>query len=244
MYGLRRLSATVLLAGAALGAGAAGLQVSPVGLRLQATQQSDGLWLTNTGDGVLSAQVRVFRWTQERGEDRLLPAESLQVSPPMLELPAGGRQLVRVIRVGARADAGVQQAYRVLADELPLDTPGRKGLNFVMRHSLPVFLEPAGVAAATPQLHLALRASSEGAVLLEARNSGAGAAQLADLRFTGATGLPVQVHPGLLGYVLPGATMRWKLKQTPAVLAGAQVWQMRLDGIDGVQTVEPLSSPR
>ena len=238
MHRLRHLAAALLLTGTAMAASAAGLQVAPVGLDLQATQQADGLWLSNTGDAQLNAQVRVFRWTQEGGEDRLEPTEAVQVSPPMLELPAGGRQLVRVIRVGAPPAAGVQQAYRVLVDELPLDTPGRKGLNFVMRHSLPVFLEPAGAPAAPPQLQLALQVS-DGHVVLEAHNSGGSSAQLADLRLTDASGQTVPVHPGLLGYALPGATMRWGLKLAPAALAGAHDWQLRLNGSDGAQAIAP-----
>ena len=45
------------------GAAASGLQVSPVSLTLPPTQAADGLWLSNTGDNVVNAQVRVFRWT-------------------------------------------------------------------------------------------------------------------------------------------------------------------------------------
>ena len=238
---LRSVTAAVLLAGAAFGASAAGLQVSPVGLRLQATQQADGLWLTNTGDAVLNAQVRAFRWTQDGGVDRLEPTQALQVSPPMLELPSGARQLVRVIRTGPPPPAGPQQAYRVIVDELPLEQPGLKGLNFVMRHSLPVFVEPAGAPAAAPQLRLGLRVK-DGGLVLEAHNSGASAAQLADLRFTDAAGRAVQAHPGLLGYALPGATMRWALKLAPSARVGAQAWQMRLNGVDGPQEIEALSS--
>ena len=70
---------------------ASGLQVSPVTLTLSPTQAADGLWLSNTGDNVVNAQVRVFRWTQEGGEDKLTPSRGLLVSPPMLQLPAEGR---------------------------------------------------------------------------------------------------------------------------------------------------------
>lgn len=119
------LSTLLLMGGAAF---ASGLQVSPVTLTLSPTQAADGLWLSNTGDNVVNAQVRVFRWTQEGGEDKLTPSRGLLVSPPMLQLPAEGRQLIRAIRAGAppSGPGAVQEAYRVIIDELPVDTQGKK----------------------------------------------------------------------------------------------------------------------
>ena len=70
-------------------AAASGLQVSPVTLSLQARQNAEGLWLSNTGDRVVHAQVRVYHWTQEGGEEQLTPSRGLLVSPPMLEIAPG-----------------------------------------------------------------------------------------------------------------------------------------------------------
>src|SRR5574337_2035401 len=56
----RFAACAALLASAA--AFASGLQVAPVSLTLKATQQADGLWLSNTGENVVHAQVRVYRW--------------------------------------------------------------------------------------------------------------------------------------------------------------------------------------
>ena len=60
---LRNTLFTVLW-GVSCAVAASGLQVSPVSLTLPPTQAADGLWLSNTGDNVVNAQVRVFRWTQ------------------------------------------------------------------------------------------------------------------------------------------------------------------------------------
>src|SRR5437016_9941579 len=93
-----------LLAGLWLACGlatASGLQVAPVSLTLQPTQNAEGLWLSNADDNVVHAQVRVYHWTQEGAEDKLTPSRGLLVSPPMLQLAASERQLIRAIRVGA-----------------------------------------------------------------------------------------------------------------------------------------------
>ena len=212
-------------------AAASGLQVSPVMLSLQARQNAEGLWLSNTGDQVLHAQVRVYHWTQEGGEEQLTPSRGLLVSPPMLEIAAGGRQLVRVIRVGAPPSGAtaVEDAYRISVDELPVDTQGGKGLNFVLHYSLPVFIEPAGKAATKPELRWFLH-REDGRAVLEVSNSGDGHAQLSQLSFTDSHGSNLSITDGLLGYVLPGAHMRWPLKPSVDAFAGGGTLHARING--------------
>lgn len=230
---LRRLQRSCLIASLWLAcsvAAASGLQVSPVSLSLQARQNADGLWLSNTGDGVVHAQVRVYHWTQEGGEEKLTPSRALLVSPPMLQLAVGDRQLVRVIRVGAPpiGATAVEDAYRVVIDELPIDTQGRKGLQFVLHYSVPVFVEPAGTTAVAPQLHWTLQ--RDGAqVALVVSNTGDGHAQLADLGFTDKAGHRSEISGGLFGYVLPHATMRWTLKLPASVFANGGTLEARIN---------------
>jgi fimbrial chaperone protein len=244
---LRRLR-LILLTAAFLACGAAaasGLQVSPVTLTLQPTQNADGLWLSNTGDGVVNAQVRVYRWTQEGFEDKLTPSRGLLVSPPILQLPTEGRQLIRAIRAGAPpSGAGaVQEAYRVIIDELPVDTQGKKGLQFVLRYSVPIFVQPAGAPPSPPLLNWALRQEA-GKTVLEVANNGGSHAQLADLVFTDGAGRRTEVHAGLLGYVLPGAQMRWALKALPATFTAGGSWEAMINGNTAQQNIQTVDSPR
>lgn len=198
---------------------AASLQVAPVTLTLQPRQNADGLWLSNSGSEPLQAQVRVYRWTQVEGEDRLEPTRELTLSPPMLQVGAGERQLVRVIRLGAPPEA-VETSYRVIVDELPVtvaaDAPPRPGLEFVLRYSLPIFLRPladadrAVPAAASPRLTATL-VESGGGTQFQLENRGSGHAQIADLVFVAPAGQRLVLRPGLAGYVLPGGYKRWPL---------------------------------
>lgn len=238
----------VLFAGLALMGGAAvasGLQVSPVSLTIQPTQNAEGLWLSNTGDNVVNAQVRVYLWTQEGFEDKLTPSRGLLVSPPMLQLPAEGRQLIRAIRASAppNGPGAVEGAYRVIIDELPVDTQGKKGVQFVLRYSVPVFIAPAGASTSAPQLTWALRQET-GKTILEVANSGGSHAQVADLNFTDNAGHRTAVHPGLLGYVLPSATMRWALKTPAATFAAGGSWEAMINGNTAQQNIQPVDSPR
>ncbi|MGE8318442.1 MAG: molecular chaperone [Comamonas sp.] len=199
---------------------AIGLQISPTSLQLAASQNADGIWLSNVGETVISAQARVFLWTQQDEDDRLAPSTGLIVSPPMLQIPPGGKQFVRVIRSGPPPAA--ETAYRVIIDELPVEAPPAEGaapsarppsqkqmgLSFVMRYSLPVFL--AGEAAAAPQLAWSVRKSAT-QWQLQVRNTGSSRARIADVQAVLADGSRATLHGGLLGYALAGQTMHWNL---------------------------------
>ncbi|UWX04754.1 molecular chaperone [Pseudoxanthomonas sp. NC8] len=94
-----------------------------------------------------------------RRQDQLAPTRDLVASPAILEVAAGERQLVRLIRPRAEPSAS-EAAYRLVIDELPADAsaPRDPGLRFLLRYSVPVFvladgdqpLSPSRRTAATP----------------------------------------------------------------------------------------------
>lgn len=225
-----RLALLLLLLTGAGSAAAAGLQVAPTTVEIPAARQAGGLYLTNTGPDALHAQVRVFRWTQEGGEDRLESATELAVSPPMLEIPAGAEQLVRVVRLGPAPAA--ETSFRLVVDELPLEEAGAEDddgaqLRFVLRYSIPVFLGPQGGAVTAPVLRARLGGAAA-SLYLEVHNSGDGRAQLSDLAHVDGGGTRRVVAAGLAGYVLPGRERRWMLP--PGIPAGEGSFQARING--------------
>jgi len=221
-------------------AGAAGLQVTPTTLTLQAKQRADGLWLSNTGSKPLQAQVRVYRWIQENHEERFEATRALAISPPMLELAPGARQLVRVIRLGAPPAA--EESYRLIVDELPPGDRDRPaGLQFVLRYSVPVFLAPTGDAALAPELRAQLSFEGEQA-RLSVHNRGGQHAQLADLVFVDAQGGRHAIGSGLFGYALAGQRMRWPLAAPAGLLRGPGTFKARINGESTERTLA-LDSP-
>jgi fimbrial chaperone protein len=209
-------------------AGASGLQVAPVGLEFLPSSPAQGLWLTNTGSDALHAQVRVFHWTQTDGQDTLTPTQALVASPPMLNLAPGARQLVRVIRLGTANPNSGEGAYRLLVDELPQSGQQKEtGVRYVLRYSVPVFIEPANppdAAVIVGALHWSLVHDGTG-IALQVRNTATVHAQISDVSLLPPGGsTPLKVSAGLLGYVLPGMTMHWPLKFSAAQLpAGTQL---------------------
>lgn len=215
----------------------ASLQVSPTSVSLPASQNAGGLTLTNTGATPLHGQVRVFRWRQSDGEDRLEPTTDLVVSPPMLRLSPGQHQLVRVIRPGP-APVGEETGYRLIVDELPDAASAdddRRGLRFMLQYVIPVFLLPADGPPPAPELH-ARRVQAGGRTALELHNGGRQHAQVADLQYVGADGRRHAIAPGLSGYVLPGQTRRWPLPAA-ALPPGSGTFQARINGEPVAQTL-------
>jgi fimbrial chaperone protein len=214
-------------------ASASGLQIAPTGLQLVPGGPAQALWLTNTGDRELHAQVRAFQWSQASGHDELVATQALLASPPMLNIAPGGRQLVRVIRTGQTGPSTGEQAFRLLVDELPLGEAKQTGVQYVLRYSVPVFVGAAG----SPSLQWSTSVGHEG-IELNIHNAGAVHAQVSALNLSQPGAAPVELVPGLLGYVLPGATMHW----TVALPAGASTANASIKAlINGEPTDQTLS---
>lgn len=241
---LRRVARPAVFASLLLSSGvamASGLQVSPISLSLQARESASGLTLSNAGDNVVHAQVRVYQWSQDDTGDQLTPSRGLLASPPMIELKPGENQLIRIIRAKAppQGAGAVEDTYRILVNELPIKSAiQQSGIQFSLTYSLPVFVQPLNVAKTSPKLQWSTHLQADGkAVTLRVSNSGNGHAQLAALSFIDAAGNSTEINPGLLGYVLPGATMNWPLKILPSALAAGGKFKVMINGTQTTPTV-------
>ena len=224
---LRRLGAALVLAAAwGLPASAAVLQLAPIPIEVEAPQSAAVLKLSNRASAEVALQARVFRWTQEQGEDRLTATSEVVVSPPIASVPAGETLTVRVVRV-APAPPVAEETYRILVDELPSDKAKAKGqtLRILMRYSVPVFFQPAGAPYTEPALAWKLGRDKQGDFRLSASNPGQRRVRLSGLQLRDSANQAAVLAPGteLGGYVLAGQAMRWTLKRPkdfPAVSGG------------------------
>lgn len=195
---------------------AADLQVTPTFIQFVPGEQSQSLWLINSGQRTLQAQVRLFAWSQSADEDILQPSQDFAISPVIVSVAAGQRQLVRIIRrAGAVAmTPGSESSYRLLVDELPVASqgPARQGVQFVFRYSLPLFVSHAQVQDDNQlsALDWRYRPTPDGLVL-RVSNPGQRHIQIAGLKLL-ADSQQLSVHKGLFGYVLAGQTREWPIK--------------------------------
>lgn len=196
------------------------LQAGPTQLEIGSETSSTRLTLRNTGDTPVAAQVRVYAWSQPDGEDYLVSSDDLAVSPPIVELPPGGRQVVRLVRLQA-SPSGRDGSYRVVVDELPGDQEGEGSrVHLRMRYVIPLFTRAADAAAVA----LSCLSRHDGAQLV-CDNHGGRAAQLGASRLFDAAGDQVVLSEGLYGYVLPASRRAWPLPAAAERLDGA-TWRL------------------
>ncbi len=232
-------AALVVLYTVQAGALAAGLQISPISITMPADRKADEVWLRNSGTEVVHAQVRVYQWTQEGGEDVLVPDQHMIASPPMVQIAPGGQQLVRLVRTGPLlGPAPDERSYRLLIDELPIQrTTAKAGLDFVFRYSVPVFV--AGTAPAKPVLEWTVHQSGQ-RVWLRVANTGTSHAQLANIEYTPPGGKTVMALNGLAGYALPGHYRDLPLNLPASVFAQGGVFSSLTNAVKVETRVAPI----
>ena len=224
-------------------ANASGLQVAPVGVSLTPEAPAGSLTLSNVGESKLHAQVRVYAWRQDRDGDTLEPSEDLMVSPPMIALEPGAQQLVRVIRNGPAPAPGTgEQSFRIVIDELPIGERSGRGLDFVLRYSLPVFVENDS-RGDRPALAWDLF-EKDGAVALQVTNEGGKHAQIADVAVRAADGSRIVLAEGLLGYALPGASRTWGTAAPWSESVRTGTLEVRIDGQVAYESLPVAPPPR
>ncbi|WP_443111482.1 fimbrial biogenesis chaperone [Burkholderia sp. FERM BP-3421] len=212
---------------------AASMMIWPIDPVMESDQRAAALWLENRDDQPVTLQVRVLGWRQVDGADVYDETQArVAGSPPMATVPPGARQLVRLTRIAPVAPGG-EDAYRVLIDEIPQpddEAPvsaghASLGVKFQMHYSVPLFVYGEGqwtrddpsrrrdpASAGRPALRWSL-AREGGRRWLEVSNQGPVHARITQAVLE-SNGARVDLARGLLGYVLPGARMRWPVPGT------------------------------
>lgn len=223
----------------------------PIDPVLEAGQKAGALWLENRGNEPSNLQVRVFAWRQGGFEEQFQAQREIIGSPPVASIAPGQKQLIRLTRTGT-APAGQEQAYRIIIDEIPapvaptpLETGTQAAIRLQMRYSVPLFVygdglwgkpDPTGGRSddgvGQPQLswHPVL---VKGRPYVEIRNTGPVHARLTDVVLQqGAQERPLV--EGLLGYVLPGASMRWP---APVAITASSALKGRINGQENAEAI-------
>jgi fimbrial chaperone protein len=189
------------------------------------------LVLANTGDAPVAAQVRVFEWLQQDGEDRLADTDAIAISPMITSIPAGGEQVIRVVRLGD-APATADATYRLVVDELPSpDAPPSGAIELRLRYVVPLFARAR--EKGEPELDCRVAGTT-----LSCRNTGGSPAQLGASRLVDAQGTASTLTDGLFGYVLPDSERTWSL---PAAATSSLQAGLRLETrLNGEQATVPV----
>jgi fimbrial chaperone protein len=236
--GWGRAAAAALLLSLAAGASAASLDVNPVQIDLAPAARSAELKLTNVSNAALSVQVDVREWSQDfDGSEQLADTRALLAVPPIVTIPPGERQVVRIGKLGAPAE-DVEKSFRVLVTELAgaraeSDAPA---LNMRLRLSIPVFVAPIARPAAA-DIAVEDVASSEDGTRVTLHNTGNAHAKIEriDVRSEGEwSALPADTLSSLR-YLLPDARAR-------LALPGQHVTAIRIKAEDGGEWEHAVSA--
>jgi fimbrial chaperone protein len=198
------------------GASAASLDVNPVRIDLAPAARSAELKLTNMSNEALSVQVDVREWSQDfDGAEQLADTRALLAVPPIVTIPAGERQIVRIGQLGAPAE-DVEKSFRVLVTELAgaRAANGGPALNMRLRLSIPVFVAPIARPAAA-DIEVEDVASTEDGTRFTLHNTGNAHAKIEriDVRNDGEwSALPLETVSSLR-YLLPDARARLALPE-------------------------------
>lgn len=240
--------------GAGSAQAASSVLIWPIDPVLEADQQASALWLENRGTETANLQIRVFAWSQSGFDEQYQNQRDVIGSPPLAKIEPGQKQLVRLTRT-KEVPPGQELAYRIIIDEIPsathIVTPAdgktAAAIRFQMRYSVPLFAYGPGLwskvdgtrdrdpkSAGKPDLSWK-KVTVGGRNYVEMHNQGAVHARLTDATFK-LGGQPKPLVEGLMGYVLPGATMRWPV---PDGLPADQPLQVRINGATQLESLAP-----
>lgn len=176
--------------------------VSPVRIEIAMPRKAAAVEVENNGDRPAQIQVERFQWQRDNGaDDELLPTEDYIVTPPIVSLQPGQRQILRVMFLKP-LDPRREATYRLILQETPLNDPPPNTIATVLRLSLPVFVTPAGAKSEL----VWSQQWRDGKPALAAENRGTAHAFIVGVKTPEGGKLPPT------GYILPGETRSWFLE--------------------------------
>ncbi|MDW9900380.1 fimbria/pilus periplasmic chaperone [Sinorhizobium meliloti] len=212
---LKSTGAVALLLLYTLTANATSLMISPSSIERVAPDRAAVFHLRNQMDRPISIKVRVFRWSQKGGVEKLEPTGDVVASPISAQLSPNGNRAVRVVRV-SKEPLRSEEGYRVVIDEADptRNTPEAESLS--ARHVLPVLFRPPDVLG--PEIELSLT-RSDGWLMLVVENKGASRLRLSDVTLAQGSAV-IARREGFVGYVLPGLTRHWRVGREDSYSGG------------------------
>lgn len=219
---------------ASTGALAAALEVSPVVHEVPSSRSALAMSISNRSSASVTVQVRAFEWSQPDGEEQLLPAPAVLLSPPIFTLEPGRSQLVRALLPAVAPGAAARErSWRLFVDEIPGARTDDAPIRFALRLSIPVFhAAPLQASAALDALR------DDGALVL--RNQGSRRARLRDIALVGVNGERWALPGPAFIDLLAGAQRRW-----PLPVAAGSAGPLKIVAVGEAGTIEvPLETAR
>lgn len=146
---VKLLLSLVMALGAMIGVAdtaSAGVSVTPIMVKLSKEKPIATLKFRNSSAQSALVEVTAFEWTQSLRSVDLTVSDMLLVSKPVFKLGANETTVIRLAILGEVSElAGHETAFRIFVDQTALDErrDTRGGVDFKIRHSIPVFVGAA-----------------------------------------------------------------------------------------------------
>lgn len=213
--------------------------VTPVRIYMTPKDRAVAVTITNDGDTQVVLQADLNGWSQKPdGTDEQVPTEDLILSPPIIKLAPGARQVVRLALLKP-ADLSNQLIYRMVMREVPEATNTQEktiAVPIALALSLPVFITPP---AAKREVSCTTEQFAPQAVTIGCRNTGSAYAQVREMSLMRGEQVLSRFEGGI--YILPGAQQLMSLKTDLLIKAGTAQLQVRFD--DGKSQVFDVKLP-
>jgi fimbrial chaperone protein len=219
--------------------GAQALTVLPVNISMAPGERASTLTVTNQGNNKTAIQIRVFAWSQDGDEDKLISSDDVVVSPPIASLAPGGSQVIRLIL--RKTPQSKEATYRILLDQIP--PPAEPGVvHVVLRLSIPVFAQPLTRTAAHCQFRVEVK---DGQATLVGNNDGNRHLALHEVEIWTPDVRRFQLASGSSPYLLAGSTRHWKIAVQGSLPIPNDILQLKAQSDTGAieQQVSVVSAP-
>lgn len=187
--------------------------VSPVVLKLDSKQQIISFSMTNKSDTKMTFQLSAVKWNKMNGIDSTTDTNDLIITPPIVSIPPGAEQ---VVRVGSRNHAiyPTEASYRILLRQLPgnssnkyLDIKNFSTVKVLLSLSIPLFIAPV---QEIKNINWDIKKISNNKLRLKLSNKGNVHVVISKLALQDASG-SVYFSPEATGRVLSGQSQEWEL---------------------------------
>ena len=190
--------------------------VTPVRIFMSPRDRATAVTITNEGDQELVMQADIYTWKQKAdGSDDLALSDDLILAPPILKIPAKGRQVVRLAMITPPASPD-QSTYRMILREVPEAHPAdqKVQLQIALAFSLPVFITPP---RAKRDVSCTVSRVAPDTVAARCENRGNAYAQPRELTLAAADGAKLASAESA-AYLLPGTLRAYEIKGAGAAI--------------------------
>jgi fimbrial chaperone protein len=179
------------------------VSVAPLRVTFKTDQQSEIVTIRNTSKQAFTIQPKVMRWSQKDGQDIHEATRDVIVAPPIVEVPAGETQVIR-LALKRPPEAKTELTYRLFIQQVMAPQKfNSTGLSFAWNLSLPVFVAPTDASIA-PSLQWSGAVNGK-TMSLTAVNAGTAHIQVKKIRVETSAGVS---ESGQMFYLLPAQQLK------------------------------------